>query len=243
MSLEAKPYLKSVSLLHDKIEDREQFPFCLPVIRNFERLDFHSDVTFLVGENGSGKSTLIEALAVLMKLNAEGGSKDFAFSSRATHSQLHNYLRPSKGFKLPGDSFFLRAESFYNVASYADDVTNLQRYGGTSLHQQSHGESFWSLISNRFSGHGLYIMDEPEAALSPTRQIALLRLMHNLVQDESQFIIATHSPILLSYPSALIYEIREGYLCTVAYEETEHYQVTKTFLANYRRQLAILFEE
>lgn len=243
MSLEARPYLKSVSLLREKIEDTSKFPFSLPVINNFERIDFHSDVTFLVGENGSGKSTLIEAFAGLMKLNVEGGSKDFAFSTRATHSPLHGYLRPSKSYKMPKDNFFLRAESFYNVASYVEDVANLDRYGGKSLHHQSHGESFWSLISSRFEGNGLYILDEPEAALSPTRQMALLGLMHQLVRKESQFIIATHSPILLSYPNAVIYEIKEGFLCKVLYEKTEHYQVSLRFLSDYRRQLSLLMEE
>jgi predicted ATPase len=243
LSMGPRPYLRSVELIHEKISHKEEYPFCLPIVKNFERLDFHPDVTFLIGENGSGKSTLIEAIAILMGFNPEGGSKHFGFSTEDSHSHLHQFLRPSKSYKMPKDGFFLRAESFYNAATYIDQVAPLAAYGGVSMHAQSHGESFWSLITNRFRGKGLYILDEPEAALSPTRQMAMLARMHQLVQQESQFIIATHSPILLAYPNAKIYEISDGFLCERLYEETEHYQVTLKFLSTYKKQLNILLAD
>lgn len=238
-----KPYLQSVQILREKVPDYNSYPFSLPIIRNLEKIDFHPDVTFLVGENGSGKSTLIEAIAVLLKFNPEGGTKNFRFTTQSSHSPLYQYLRPSRSYKMPRDGFFLRAESFYNAASYIDAVGAVDSYGGRSLHEQSHGESFWALMMNRLNGQGLYILDEPEAALSPTRQMAMLTRMHELVRKDSQFIIATHSPILLSYPQAKIFEISDGYLCERTYEETEHYQVTLRFLASYKKQLDILLEE
>jgi len=251
MLLSAKPYLQSVTMLREKVADFNVFPFCLPIVRNLERIDFHADVTFFVGDNGSGKSTLIEALAILMGFNPEGGTKNFKFSTRASHSPLHDYLRISKSYKMPQDGFFLRAESFYNVATNIDEMDEQpspgrpikDSYGGKSLHKQSHGESFWALMTHRFGGKGIYILDEPEAALSPTRQLAMLSRMDELVKKESQFIVATHSPILLSYPRARIYEIREGYLCDALYEETEHYRVMRHFMSDYRKQLGILLEE
>lgn len=250
-TMDALPYLQKIQLLHDKIENAEAYPFNLPLIRNFESLTFHPNVTFIVGENGSGKSTLIEAIAILMKLNPEGGSKNFRFSNYESHSALHKCLRPSKSFVLPKDAYFLRAESFYNVATEIEKLDSepgfgppvKTYYGGKSLHDQSHGESFWSLLNHRLNGNGLYIFDEPEAALSPTRQMAALTRIHELVNEKSQFIIATHSPILLAYPNALIYEIKDGYLCQADYEETEHYRVTSSFLNRYKQQLDVLLSE
>lgn len=171
-------------------------------------------VTFLVGENGSGKSTLLEAIAVSCGFNAEGGTRNFTFSTRATHSELGEYITVAKR-RYPRDGFFLRAESFYNVATNIDEMDEepsfsprlIDSYGGVSLHSQSHGESFLALVQNRFGGEGLYLLDEPEAALSPTRQLTLLGEMHQLVERNSQFIIATHSPILMAYPGARIYEL------------------------------------
>lgn len=241
--LQPRPYLQSVTLLKDKVPDLDAYPFSLPIFQSFESVKFHPDVTFFVGENGSGKSTLIEAIAILMHFNAEGGTKNFNFSTAASHSDLYQYLRPSRSYKTPKDGFFLRAESFYNVASQIDALGVEQYYGGKSLHKQSHGESFWSLLTRRFGGRGLYILDEPEAALSPTRQMAMLARMHELIKAESQFIIATHSPILLSYPNAIIYELHDGQLNHTAYEETEHYKVTRRFLGDYKNQLKILMED
>jgi predicted ATPase len=205
---------------------------------------FHPSVTFPVGENGSGKSTLVEALAVALGFNAEGGSRNFNFATRETHSQLHEYLNIVRGIKRPKDGFFLCAESFYNVATAVDRLNNegggsslTASYGGKSLHQQSHGESFISLIRHRLRGMGLYVMDESEAALSVARQLEFLALMHELVRKGSQLVIATHSPVILSYPDAAIHRIDSAGIKEVAYEETEQYQLTRYFLNNYEAML------
>lgn len=211
------------------------------------RLMLDTPVTFLVGENGSGKSTLLEAIAVSCGFNAEGGTRNFTFSTRATHSELGEYITVAKR-RYPRDGFFLRAESFYNVATNIDEMDEepsfsprlIDSYGGVSLHSQSHGESFLALVQNRFGGEGLYLLDEPEAALSPTRQLTLLGEMYQLVERDSQFIIATHSPILMAYPGARIYELSENGIASVEYRETEHYQLTRRFLENPERMLRYL---
>lgn len=213
------------------------------------RLMLDTPVTFLVGENGSGKSTLLEAIAVSCGFNAEGGTRNFTLSTRATHSELGEYITVAKR-RYPRDGFFLRAESFYNVATNIDEMDEepsfsprlIDSYGGVSLHSQSHGESFLALVQNRFGGEGLYLLDEPEAALSPTRQLTLLGEMYQLVERDSQFIIATHSPILMAYPGARIYELSENGIASVEYRETEHYQLTRRFLENPERMLRYLLE-
>ena len=213
------------------------------------RLMLDTPVTFLVGENGSGKSTLLEAIAVSCGFNAEGGTRNFTFSTRATHSELGEYITVAKR-RYPRDGFCLRAESFYNVATNIDEMDEepsfsprlIDSYGGVSLHSQSHGESFLALVQNRFGGEGLYLLDEPEAALSPTRQLTLLGEMYQLVERDSQFIIATHSPILMAYPGARIYELSENGIASVEYRETEHYQLTRRFLENPERMLRYLLE-
>ena len=211
--------------------DVEAYPFNLPAVRYLDELVFHPKVTFLVGENGSGKSTLIEALALAWGFNAEGGSRNFNFATRASHSPLHRFIRPIRSARKAADGYFLRAESFFNVATQVDEMGDLlPAYGGVSLHEQSHGESFFALLEHRFRGRGLYIMDEPEAALSPSRQLSFLVRMHELIGARSQFIIATHSPIILGYPDALIYQATSHGLEPVAYEDTDHYGVTKSFL-------------
>lgn len=243
-------FVSRVSLLREKIESFDRYPFCLPAIRSFDRIDLHPKVTFFVGENGSGKSTLLEAIAVSLGFNAEGGSKNFHFSTRRSHSELHEYLRIAKGIKRPRDGFFLRAESFFNVATEIENLDAepafgppaIDSYGGRSLHEQSHGESFMALMTERFGGQGIYILDEPEAALSPQRQLAVLSRMHELVLNQSQFIIATHSPILMAYPDACIYQCSSEGVTQVAYEDTEHFQVTRDFLADPKRMLRILLE-
>lgn len=212
------------------IADFSRYPLNLPFFKTTDKLQFHSQVTFFVGENGTGKSSLIEAIAILSGLNPEGGSFNFNFNTRASHSELHRYLRTSRGVNRRGDGFFLRSESFYNVATEIENIGGIDKfYGGKSLHEQSHGESFWAVFTNRFFGDGLYILDEPEAALSPTRQMAMLLRMHQLVNENSQFIIATHSPILIAYPNSIIYEFSEQGIEVKTYKETELYNVYKDF--------------
>lgn len=242
-------YIRKVVLDRNKIENDTIYPFNLNVIKDFKEIELHPNVTFLVGENGSGKSTLLEAIAVAYGFNAEGGSKNFNFATENTHSTLNQYIKITKGVKKPKDGFFLRAESFYNVASNIDTLDKteggapiISYYGGTSLHQQSHGEAFMSLLINRLGGNGMYIFDEPEAALSPTRQMAMLTRIHELVNKESQFIIATHSPIIMAYPKAKIYCVDQGFKC-VKYIETEHYEVMKYFLNHTDKMLDILMRE
>lgn len=243
-------FVSRVALLRDKVPSFDRYPFCLPAVRSLERIELHPKVTFFVGENGSGKSTLLEAIAVSLGFNAEGGSRNFNFGTRRSHSELHEYLRLSKGIRRPRDGYFLRAESFFNVATEIEQLDAepsfgppvIDSYGGRSLHEQSHGESFMALLTERFGGQGLYVLDEPEAALSPQRQLAVLSRMHALVRDQSQFIIATHSPILMAYPDACIYQCSQDGIAQVAYEDTEHFRVTRDFLANPERMLRILLE-
>ena len=216
----------------------------LPAVKHLYRskeLEFTNPVTFFVGENGSGKSTLLEAIAVAAGFNPEGGSRDFVFSTRRTHSDLCDLITPIRTIT-PKDGFFLRAESFYNTASYLDENSTMKRYGGVSFHEQSHGESFLSLVTNRFEGNGLYIMDEPEAALSPQRLLTLLVLMDELVKKSSQFIIATHSPIIMAFPGADIIQFSENGMERVSYRETESYRITKQFMDDPERMIKYLFE-
>jgi len=238
------PYWIEAQFRRDEGWDDDAYPFNLPVVRTTQSLKFHPRVTFLVGENGSGKSTLIEALAIAWGFNAEGGSRDHNFSTHTNHSPLHRFVRPIRDSRQPRphDGFFLRAESFFNVATYLEQMSS-DRQGDRSLHEQSHGEAFFSLFENRLMGDGLYIMDEPEAALSPSRQLSFLAKLHDLVLARSQLIIATHSPIILGYPDAWIYQASEHGLERVEYENTEHYQVTRGFLNRRETFLDILLEE
>lgn len=226
----------------------------LPVVKNLikiKSIDFHNPVTFFVGENGIGKSTLIEAIAVSSGFNPEGGTVNFNFSTRESHSDLYKYIKIARGTRRRTDGFFLRAESFFNVASNIEEMDKepssalriINAYGGISLHEQSHGESFMALIRNRFRGNGLYILDEPEAALSPSRLMTLLCEIHRLVGENSQFIISTHSPILMAYPNAEIYEITQNSINTVPYTQTENYRITKEFLNNTDGMLNTLLYE
>lgn len=212
----------------------------LPVIKflsETKRLTFSSDVTFFVGENGTGKSTLLEAIAVAYGFNAEGGSKNFTFSTKATHSELFEHIEIAKR-AYARDGFFLRAESLYNVATNIDDMDKepsfdplvVESYGGVSLHNQSHGESFLSIVQNRFFGKGIYILDEPEAALSPMRLLTLMVEINELVKKDSQFIIATHSPVLMAFPNAEILEFTQGGIKSIDYKQSQHYKITKGFL-------------
>ncbi len=226
----------------------------LPVVKNLIKkggITLHKNVTFFIGENGTGKSTLLEAVAAAYGFNPEGGSRNYSFSTFRSHSPLCENIRLWKGAKSPSDGYFLRAESFYNVASYIEDLDSVPAsappikfsYGGRSLHEQSHGESFLSLVLNRFGGNGLYILDEPEAALSPSKQFTLLAQMNHLVNKNSQFIIATHSPILMAFPGADIFVLGDDDIRLTPYEETEHYVLTKQFLNNPGKILRYLFED
>jgi len=237
-------YLRSIKLLRDKIISFSQYPFSLPVICTLETLEFHPRVTFIVGENGTGKSTFLEAIAVAWGFNPEGGTINFNFHTWNTHSELYKYLRLVRSAQKPRDGFFLRAESFYNLATNIDELGQglINSYGGLSLHEQSHGESFFATFMNRFGGRGLYILDEPEAALSPVRQMALVSRIHDLVRQDSQFIIATHSPIIMGYPDAAILQLAAGGFETVRYEETEHYMVMKEFVNNRDKMLKMLLK-
>lgn len=233
--------------------DQNSYLNVLPAVRYLQegnRLKFPKDVTFFVGENGTGKSTLLEAIAVACGFNPEGGTRNFNFSTRATHSELWKHLTISRA-SYPRDGFFLRAESFYNVATNIEELDEvpsfapplIDSYGGVSLHRQSHGESFLSLVQNRFSGEGLYLLDEPEAALSPGRLLTLMAQIHQLVKSNSQFIIATHSPILMAFPDACLYQLTETGIDQADYRETEHYCLTKRFLNDPEQMLRYLFSE
>lgn len=243
-------YLIEIKLRREEIDSFDKYPFCLNGIRKLHSIELNPAVTFFVGENGTGKSTLLEAIAVAWGFNAEGGTKNFKFATRESHSCLSEFIRLSRGVVRPRDGFFLRAESFFNVASEIEKLDSvpasappiIDAYGGRSLHEQSHGESFWSLVMNRFGGQGVYILDEPEAALSPSRQMALLSRIHELVQSKSQFIIATHSPIIMAYPNATIFQLDENGINRIDYEATEHYTVTRQFLNNHEGMLRVLMD-
>jgi predicted ATPase len=238
----ARGYLRAVRLVREDVPSFDEYPFSIPALRGLDELALDPKVTFLIGENGAGKSTLIEAIAVLAGFNAEGGSKNFNFGTRRSESDLHKFMRPVRDAKRPRDGFFLRAESYFNVATEIERLGVVHSYGGVSLHEQSHGESFLALAMNRFSGHGLYVLDEPEAALSPQRQLSLLSIIHDLVeQKSSQFVIATHSPILMAYPGATIYRLGADGTERVAYQDTEHYRITRDFLNSPERFFKTLF--
>lgn len=240
--------MSKVVLRREKVPDFDRYPFSVPAVRGLSELPLHPKVTFLVGENGTGKSTLTEALAVCCGFNPEGGSQNFNFETYRSHSELCDYLSLYRGVRHPRDGYFLRAESFYNVATNIEHLDEggmgpqiKYSYGG-SLHEKSHGESFFALLMNRLGGHGLYIFDEPEAALSPRRQLAMLCRIDELVKEESQLIIATHSPILTAYPDSVIYELSEDGIRRRAYEETDNFRVTKEFLNRYPRMLRELLD-
>lgn len=225
-------FLKRIQLDHENIPTYNEYPFSIPSIKNLHQLNLKRNVTFFVGENGSGKSTLLEAIADKCQFNTAGGGRNNTYNVHASESALGEYIRLSWLPKVT-DGFFLRAESFYNFASHIDEVKAYNAYGGRSLHQQSHGESFLSLFLNRFKGRAIYLLDEPEAALSPQRQLSFLKILHDLVTaGDSQFIIATHSPILLGYPNATILSFDNDTIKEIDYEMTDHYQITKYFLQN-----------
>jgi predicted ATPase len=220
--------------------DRTRHPFNVRAFSKGIDIEFREKVTFFVGENGSGKSTLLEALAECCGFNPEGGNRDHQREAFAERSELAQALKLSWLPKV-AEGFFMRAESFFNFATYIEQVSNMRAYGGKSLHAQSHGESFLALFANRFE-QGIYILDEPEAALSPQRQLTFLAIIHQLeAPGHAQFIISTHSPILLSYPGAALNSLDGDSIARVEYQDTEHYRVTKDFLASPGRYHKHLF--
>ncbi len=215
----------------------------IAAIQQVEELSFDKAVTFFVGENGSGKSTLLEAIAVAYGFNPEGGTRNYSFSTYDSHSVLHQAVRLSRGPRRAAGGYFLRAESFYNVATKEDEYSRGPGGVPQHFHEKSHGESFLALAQNSFRANGFYLLDEPEAALSPQRQLTLLMEIHRLARQGAQFIIATHSPILLGLPDARILSFDEGRIHPCSYEETDSYQVTAMFVNHREEMLRRLLEE
>jgi len=221
------------------LEDRTYYPYNISSLAALYELKFRNPVTFIVGENGIGKSTLVEAIAINAGFNPEGGSRNFNFSTKDSHSALFEDIQVIRTAYRNRDGFFLRAESFYNVATAVDEYSVQEYYGG-SLHERSHGESFLSLLHHRLNGNGLYIFDEPESALSIISQLNMLTRIKQLVEQRSQFIIATHSPILMAYPEADIFQVSEVGIKLIAYQDTEQYKLMKYFMNNHERMLCEL---
>lgn len=252
------PMLDTVKVHFTDAIDWQQYPFCLPFIKNLTDIHFTTPVTFFVGENGTGKSTVLETIALKAGFGIEGGSKNIHFATTQAEvylgtQQLAEHLTLSWRYYKPQNGYFFRAESFFNVANYLDQIAytggggperTFAPYGGKSLHAQSHGESFLSVFQHRLGDGGFFIFDEPEAALSPQRQLALLSIMHQLCKNNvAQFIIATHSPIILAYPGATIYSCDSGMLHRITYRDTDHYQITKRFLDDPGAYFRYLFED
>jgi len=234
-------FIRSVSFDWNQI-DEKSYLRDITAINGIDRIEFHSAITFFVGENGSGKSTLLEAIAVAYGFNPEGGTRNYSFSTYDSHSELWNAIRLTKGIRKAKSGYFLRAESFYNVATkeeeYADSMHPSKRY-----HEKSHGESFLAIAQNYLNAGGIYIFDEPEAALSPQRQLTLLLDIYKCAKEGAQFIIATHSPILLGIPDAEIYSFDQGEIHLCEYEETESFQVTEMFVNNRKALLQRLLSD
>jgi predicted ATPase len=234
------PFLRRVALRPDRVLEGEH-PFDLPILSGDFELTFENPVTFLVGDNGTGKSSLLEGLAWSCGFSSRGGAREYRYDEDDDGHVLGRALALSWGQKVR-DGFFLRAETFFNFATYLEEVgSTFRAYGGQSLHHQSHGEAFLALFQNRFED-GLYILDEPEAALSPQRQLAFLGILHSLAARRvAQFVIATHSPILLSLPGSKVVSLEGGRLETVDYRDTEHYRLTRSFLEAPERYFRHLF--
>lgn len=231
-------FIQSVIFDWDKL-DNDSYVKKIEAFKGIERLDFNSSITFFAGENGSGKSTLLEALAIAKGFNPEGGTKNYVFSTHDTHSELYDAIRISRGYRKEKAGYFLRAESFYNVATQEEEYADPD-HPSAKYHEKSHGESFLALAQNYLRPNGLYFFDEPEAALSPQRQLTLLMEIYRCAKEGAQFFIVTHSPILLGMPDAEIYCFDEGKIHLCEYEETESYQVTEMFINNRRALLSRL---
>lgn len=237
-------FLEYVRLDPDRLPSG--YPFDLPVVRwlaRTSRLSFGPGVTFVVGENGSGKSTLVEAVAVASGFNPEGGSRNFRFATRPSESSLGGHLVLGRGTAKPRTGFFLRAESYYNVATEIERLNLQPAYGGVSPHHRSHGESFLDLATHRFGPNGLYLLDEPEAALSVRGCMALVVRLANLVRKNCQVVIATHSPVLLALPGATILQIDDdGSVARIPFDEALPVRLTREFLADPERLVRILLD-
>lgn len=235
-------FLRGLELVRTAVNNTNSYPFSIPALNSLDSISFRTNVSFFVGENGSGKSTLLEAIAYQCGFNSAGGGRNNNYDVEASQSSLGDAIRLSWLPKIT-NGFFLRAETFYHFATHIDSMPgSLKYYGGRSLHQQSHGEAFLSLFNNRFGKKAIYLLDEPEAALSPARQLALLRVIKDL-DKEAQFIIATHSPILLGYPDAQILNFDTQPISEIRYEDTLHYVVTRRFLENRHSVLKELFND
>lgn len=224
-------------------EDREGYPWALPAVAALaEGVELHPRITFLVGENGSGKSTLVEAIAAAAGMNPEGGSSGYSYATRESHSALADALTLVRGGRRPQTDFFLRAESLFTAATYLErlPLDPLQSYGGRSLHEQSHGESFLAVVLNRLGPNGLYLLDEPEAALSFQHQLTLLRRMDELARQGAQWIVATHSPVLVAHPDARILLCDEDGLTPIGFDDVPAVAGLRRFLADPARQLELL---
>ena len=245
-------YLKKVSINWDKVETKRTYPFNVPAISNLKSLDLDHNVVFIIGENGTGKSTLLEAIACKSGFAVGGGGRNNNLGLTDPSLALASVMTLSWMPKITS-GFFLRAETFFDFARYIDELADdpytgnqaaYQPYGGRSLNEQSHGEAFLSLFTNRFNGKGLFILDEPEAALSPQRQLSFLRIIYDLEKDgQAQFVIATHSPIIMAYPGAVIYSCADDGIKQIAYEETDHFRLTKAFLDNRTKFFKLLFQD
>ena len=233
-------FIQSISIDWSKIDERSYLRN-IDALNGLASLEFRKPITFFVGENGSGKSTLLEAIAIAYGFNPEGGTKNYSFSTYDSHSELYDALRITRGYRKAGWGYFLRAESFYNVATKEEEYADIS-HPSEKFHEKSHGESFLAIAQNQLRPNGLYIFDEPEAALSPQRQLTLLAEIYECAKQDSQFIIVTHSPILLGIPDAEILTFDNGAVHTCEYEETDSYQITKMFIENRGQLLEMLLE-
>jgi predicted ATPase len=239
--------LKRITLLRDRVDDWDSYPFSVPTIRQFDELNFSSRICFFTGENGTGKSTLLEAIAIHYGFGREGGTRSFALDTTESNHSVEALVRALRlSFDIrTGAGYFLRAESFFNAASYIDSIGVTKYYGGRSLHTRSHGETFFTLLELKFQRDGLFLLDEPEAALSPQRQMAFLVLLHDVLAKykNAQFIISTHSPILLGFPNAQIVSFDNGKLQEIQYEDCSPTQIVRRFVNNRDSVLNELFRK
>lgn len=203
-------FVRSAEILWQEVPDADAYPFDIPAIASLDAIRFGKGFTFFCGENGTGKSTLLEAIAIAFGFNPEGGSRNYTFSTKPTHSPLHDFIRLDRSLYRPLDGYFVRSDTLFNLISATDELEDDRRYyGGTSLHARSHGEGIMTLITRRFGPQGFYLLDEPETGLSQSGQIALACELARLRDAGCQLIVATHSPILLSLPDAAVYQFED----------------------------------